>query len=75
MKLEIVKYHPWQSQGVRVISGKPNEAETCFHIAAISESFRSIDAALIGWIVHKNLGFNNGSLAGGVCRALGVQGS
>jgi hypothetical protein len=71
--LEIVKYHPWKSEGVSVKTGNPNEDETCYHIAAMSESFHSIDAALIGWIAHKNLGLNHGTLAAGVCRALNVR--
>jgi hypothetical protein len=71
--LEVVKYHPWNSEGVSVKTGNPDESETLYHIAAMNTSVRSMDAALIGWIVHKNLGLNHGTLAAGVCRALCVK--
>jgi len=70
--LEVVKYHPWRTEGVSVKTGSHDESQTLYHIAAMSTSFHSMDAALIGWIAHKNLGLNNGALAEGVCRALCV---
>lgn len=73
VQLEVVKYHPWQSEGCSVKIGVPNESETWYHIEVMHAAFGSMDEALINWITFKNMGLNCSALAGGVCRALCIK--
>jgi hypothetical protein len=70
--LEIVKYHPWHTEGVSVNTGNPNEAETLYHVNELHASYLSIEAAMIAWVAYKRLGLNQHALVTGVCRALCV---
>jgi len=72
-RLEVVKFNPWKRAGATVLSGQPNEEEVNFHCEQIRESFLSFDALLIGWIVHRRLGQNQGALSSGICRALNID--
>lgn len=69
--LEIVKYHPWKSENCAVQVGSPDES-TSYSVPEIRQSFDSFDAAVIGWLTYCHLGHNQGALATGICRALGI---
>lgn len=71
-KLEVVKFHPWQTEGATVRSGIPDESVVHFHCEQIRESFLAMDALLIAWIAHRRLGLNQGALTAGICRALAI---
>lgn len=65
--LEVVKYHPKKYDGTEGYS-----LDEMFHCEEISGSFGSIQHLLISWIVYKNLGLNEHSLANGIARALKI---
>ena len=71
--VEVVKYHPWVSDGCFVQAGAPDMKVTEYHCEELHESFFSIDAFLIAWVANKNLGPNQHTLAAGICRALGAK--
>jgi len=71
-QLEVVKFHPWQTEGSTVRSGLADESVVHFHCEQIRESFAAMDALLIAWIAHRRLGMNQGALTAGICRALAI---
>lgn len=72
--LEVVKYHPWKTNGCQVLSGTPNFDEIQFHVDDWSESFMSMQTLLIAWVAYRNLGRGNqDALIQGIARALEVQ--
>jgi len=70
--LEVVKFHPWQTEGSTVRTGLPDESVVNYHCEQIRESFLDLDALLIAWIAHRRLGQNQGALTSGICRALAI---
>lgn len=71
-QVEVVKYLPTKFVDGSAVRGEW-ESEPMFHIAALHQSFSSLDAALIASIANKRLGLNQYALVAGVCRALGIE--
>lgn len=69
----ILKFHPWVSENGSVRVGRPDETVVNFHNAETRWSDTSIQASMIRWIAHQNLGLNQQALVAGVCKALDVK--
>jgi hypothetical protein len=72
VNLNVVKYHPWQREGLNILSVHDAE-KILYHCEELHESHGSIDALLISWMVRKNLGINQYALMTGICRALNIK--
>lgn len=70
--LEIVKFHPWKTEGVSVLTGQPDYDQIQYHIEELRESFFEFDAAVIAWITYARLGLNQHQLVSGICKALDI---
>lgn len=60
---DIAEYHPWKTEGVKVLVGEPDHQQLCYHGwingTNLSRSWDSLDAALAGCIAHKHEGPNH----------------
>ena len=72
--MNVVKFHPWETNGCEVLTGIHDESAVYYHCAELSESTDDLMALLISWMARKNLGLNQYALVSGVCRALGIHG-
>ena len=66
----VVKYHPWESNGCTIFTGTPNKDEINFHCEELHASFENIEILLIAWMAYKKLGLNQHHLVSGIARAL-----
>ncbi len=71
--IEIIKFHPWLIDGHTLLTGKPNCKQVLYHCELLHESFNSLYAAIIGYIVYDKLGMNQYALVSGICRALNID--
>jgi hypothetical protein len=69
----ILKYHPWVNEKGNIRIGRPDTTQVMFHNNETRNSDGSIQASLIRWIAHTNLGLNQHALVAGICRALDVK--
>jgi len=70
--LSVTKYHPFKYENNCAINGQFSD-EINYHVEEMHESFNSMHSMLIAWVTYKNLGYNNGALAAGKCRALEIK--
>lgn len=71
--MEVVKFHPWKTDGCTVLTGNPDETLVRYHCEELHESSDSLQALLLSWMAHKNLGLNQGALVQGIAKALGLR--
>lgn len=64
-ELEIVKYHPWESN-----RGIIDYEKVMYDCEEIGQSACNLHYILIAYIVHKRIGANEHSLIKGIARAL-----
>lgn len=70
--LEVVKFHPWESDGCIVRTGIPDKTLVHYYCGELNESFESLQYLLIAWIAYKKLSLNQGALVPGVAKAMDV---
>lgn len=70
--MEVIKFNPWKQDGVRILTGQPDEYSIRYHCDEINESSDSLQYLLLSWIAHKNLGQNQYPLVIGISKALGI---
>ena len=71
--MEVIKFHPWQTEGNQVLTGQPDLSEIHYHCVELRESSESLQYLLIAWIANKNLGRNQYSLVAGISKALSIN--
>lgn len=71
--IEIVKYHPWKTDGCTLLTGEPDTEHVMYSLDEISQASDSMERLLIAYIAFKRLGLNQGALVNGVCRALCIH--
>ncbi len=71
-KVQIIKYYPWITNKHLVKKRSVDFEHVLYHCPLIHESFSSLYAALIGWIVYDNLGLNQYALTLGICKAMNI---
>ena len=69
-KMEVIKYHPWKSEGCYVRTGDPNMEQVLYHCEALHESCENLFNLVIAFIAKDSLGLNQQALVAGVAKSL-----
>lgn len=71
-KLSVTKYYPKKHN--TSLSSREYEDVPFYHVEEMRAAFPCMDSLLIGWLIHRNVGFGNQDpLLKGMCRALNVK--
>lgn len=72
--IEVTKFHPWvRDIGGSINIGVADATVTLYHVEWLSESFNSMESAILACIIRKQLGANQYALHAGLCRALRLK--